>query len=192
MLSVSDQVTLLARAQSCLVVDEVNGPTWPSISAKMLWVFHCLHKSPPSDPLLALQSAGFGESKKYLFISTNFPESKGIFTMWNGPWQLASSLIITLLSPYTVKKHLMTVYCLLLFFLYWINMDKCIYILCFFTLQHLNKTYNTDVPLVLMNSFNTDEDTKKILQKYTHHRVKIHTFNQSRWGSTIVKQCPIE
>lgn len=47
-------------------------------------------------------------------------------------------------------------------------------------LQHLNKTYNTDVPLVLMNSFNTDEDTKKILQKYTHHRVKIHTFNQSR------------
>ncbi|KAG7228453.1 hypothetical protein INR49_007626 [Caranx melampygus] len=46
--------------------------------------------------------------------------------------------------------------------------------------DHLNKTYNTDVPLVLMNSFNTDEDTKKILQKYTHHRVKIHTFNQSR------------
>lgn len=47
-------------------------------------------------------------------------------------------------------------------------------------LQHLNKTYNTDVLLVLMNSFNTDEETKKILQKYTHHRVKIHTFNQSR------------
>ncbi|KAI4812896.1 hypothetical protein KUCAC02_024258 [Chaenocephalus aceratus] len=46
---------------------------------------------------------------------------------------------------------------------------------------HLNKTYNTNVPLVLMNSFNTDEDTKKILQKYTHHRVKIHTFNQSRY-----------
>ncbi|XP_053332521.1 UDP-glucose pyrophosphorylase 2a isoform X2 [Clarias gariepinus] len=48
-------------------------------------------------------------------------------------------------------------------------------------IEHLNKTYNTDVPLVLMNSFNTDEDTKKILQKYTHHRVKIHTFNQSRY-----------
>lgn len=47
-------------------------------------------------------------------------------------------------------------------------------------MQHLNKTYNTDVPLVLMNSFNTDEDTKKILQKYKHHRVNIHTFNQSR------------
>uniref|UniRef100_A0A674N0C1 UTP--glucose-1-phosphate uridylyltransferase n=1 Tax=Takifugu rubripes TaxID=31033 RepID=A0A674N0C1_TAKRU len=48
-------------------------------------------------------------------------------------------------------------------------------------IEHLNKTYNTDVPLVLMNSFNTDEDTKKILQKYKHHRVKIHTFNQSRY-----------
>ncbi|XP_023698150.1 UDP-glucose pyrophosphorylase 2b isoform X2 [Paramormyrops kingsleyae] len=48
-------------------------------------------------------------------------------------------------------------------------------------IEHLNKTYNTNVPLVLMNSFNTDEDTKKILQKYTHHRVKIHTFNQSRY-----------
>ncbi|XP_046900114.1 UTP--glucose-1-phosphate uridylyltransferase-like isoform X1 [Hypomesus transpacificus] len=48
-------------------------------------------------------------------------------------------------------------------------------------IEHLNKTFNTEVPLVLMNSFNTDEDTKKILQKYAHHRVKIHTFNQSRY-----------
>ncbi|XP_068583917.1 UTP--glucose-1-phosphate uridylyltransferase-like isoform X2 [Cebidichthys violaceus] len=48
-------------------------------------------------------------------------------------------------------------------------------------IEHLNKTFNADVPLVLMNSFNTDEDTKKILQKYKHHRVNIHTFNQSRY-----------
>uniref|UniRef100_A0AAX7TX93 UTP--glucose-1-phosphate uridylyltransferase n=1 Tax=Astatotilapia calliptera TaxID=8154 RepID=A0AAX7TX93_ASTCA len=48
-------------------------------------------------------------------------------------------------------------------------------------IEHLNKTFNADVPLVLMNSFNTDEDTKKILQKYKHHQVKIHTFNQSRY-----------
>lgn len=48
-------------------------------------------------------------------------------------------------------------------------------------IEHLNKTYNTDVPLVLMNSFNTDEDTKKILQKYSHCRLKIYTFNQSRY-----------
>ncbi|XP_023148341.1 UTP--glucose-1-phosphate uridylyltransferase-like isoform X1 [Amphiprion ocellaris] len=48
-------------------------------------------------------------------------------------------------------------------------------------IEHLNKTFSADVPLVLMNSFNTDEETKKILQKYKHHRVNIHTFNQSRY-----------
>ncbi|KAM3864891.1 UTP--glucose-1-phosphate uridylyltransferase-like [Diretmus argenteus] len=48
-------------------------------------------------------------------------------------------------------------------------------------IEHLNKNFNADVPLVLMNSFNTDDETKKILQKYAHHRVKIHTFNQSRY-----------
>lgn len=35
-----------------------------------------------------------------------------------------------------------------------------------------------------MNSFNTDDDTKKILQKYSHSRVKIYTFNQSRYQKT--------
>ncbi|XP_053192593.1 UTP--glucose-1-phosphate uridylyltransferase-like [Scomber japonicus] len=48
-------------------------------------------------------------------------------------------------------------------------------------IEHLNKAFNANVPLVLMNSFNTDEETKKILQKYKHHRVTIHTFNQSRY-----------
>ncbi|XP_060921997.1 UTP--glucose-1-phosphate uridylyltransferase-like isoform X2 [Limanda limanda] len=48
-------------------------------------------------------------------------------------------------------------------------------------IEHLNKTFDTNVPLVLMNSFNTDEDTKKILMKYKHYKVKIHTFNQSRY-----------
>ncbi|XP_069385498.1 UTP--glucose-1-phosphate uridylyltransferase-like isoform X2 [Paralichthys olivaceus] len=48
-------------------------------------------------------------------------------------------------------------------------------------IEHLNKTFNTNVPLVLMNSFNTDEDTKKILLKYKHYNVQIHTFNQSRY-----------
>jgi len=31
-----------------------------------------------------------------------------------------------------------------------------------------------------MNSFNTDEDTAKILRKYTHVNIEIYTFNQSR------------
>lgn len=48
-------------------------------------------------------------------------------------------------------------------------------------IEHLNKTYDTDVPLVLMNSFNTDEDTQKVLRKYKGRRVKIFTFSQSRY-----------
>lgn len=46
-------------------------------------------------------------------------------------------------------------------------------------IEHLNKTYNTNVPLVLMNSFNTDEDTEKVVRKYKGFQVKIYTFNQS-------------
>ena len=48
-------------------------------------------------------------------------------------------------------------------------------------IENLNKTYDTDVPLVLMNSFNTDEDTQKVLRKYRGCRVKIFTFLQSRF-----------
>lgn len=43
----------------------------------------------------------------------------------------------------------------------------------------MNKTYKANVPLVLMNSFNTDEDTQKIVRKYKGLQVEIHTFNQS-------------
>lgn len=46
-------------------------------------------------------------------------------------------------------------------------------------LQHLNKTYKANVPLVLMNSFNTDEDTQKIIRKYQGLQVEIYTFHQS-------------
>merc|ERR1719225_2086444 len=48
-------------------------------------------------------------------------------------------------------------------------------------IEHLNKKYNADVPLVLMNSFNTDEDTMKIIRKYSGFNVSIKTFNQSRY-----------
>lgn len=48
-------------------------------------------------------------------------------------------------------------------------------------LEHINLTYETNVPLVLMNSFNTDEETNKIINKYNHIKVKIFTFNQSRY-----------
>ncbi|EFX67955.1 hypothetical protein DAPPUDRAFT_218498 [Daphnia pulex] len=48
-------------------------------------------------------------------------------------------------------------------------------------IENLNKTYNANVPLVLMNSFNTDEETQLIIQKYTKFEVQIHTFNQSNY-----------
>uniref|UniRef100_A0A0A9ZDP3 UTP--glucose-1-phosphate uridylyltransferase n=2 Tax=Lygus hesperus TaxID=30085 RepID=A0A0A9ZDP3_LYGHE len=46
-------------------------------------------------------------------------------------------------------------------------------------IQYLNKKYGTNVPLVLMNSFNTDEDTQKIIKKYSGFEVEIYTFCQS-------------
>jgi UTP--glucose-1-phosphate uridylyltransferase len=48
-------------------------------------------------------------------------------------------------------------------------------------IQHLNRVYNVSVPLVLMNSFNTDEDTLKLLKKYSNVRVEVHSFCQSRY-----------
>lgn len=46
-------------------------------------------------------------------------------------------------------------------------------------IEYLNKTYNVNVPLVLMNSFNTDEETSRIIRKYKGIDIEIHTFNQS-------------
>ncbi|MGH0116856.1 UNVERIFIED_CONTAM: hypothetical protein FKN15_019245 [Acipenser sinensis] len=48
-------------------------------------------------------------------------------------------------------------------------------------IAHLNKTHSCDVPLVLMNSSLTEEDTQRSLQRYSHCPVKIHTFLQSRY-----------
>ena len=47
--------------------------------------------------------------------------------------------------------------------------------------EEVNRTYNTDVPLVLMNSFLTEEDTARLVRKYSSLRVTIHTFTQSRY-----------
>lgn len=52
-------------------------------------------------------------------------------------------------------------------------------------IQQLNETYEADVPLVLMNSFNTDSDSQKSLPKYAHHGVTIHTFNQHRYPRVV-------
>ena len=44
--------------------------------------------------------------------------------------------------------------------------------------EYLNITYGVDVPLILMNSFNTAADTEAIVRKYRHHHIQIHAFNQ--------------
>nr|CAD2198412.1 unnamed protein product [Meloidogyne enterolobii] len=48
-------------------------------------------------------------------------------------------------------------------------------------IQNLNREYDVSVPLVLMNSFNTDEDTQKLLKKYTNVHVEVHSFPQSKY-----------
>ncbi len=45
-------------------------------------------------------------------------------------------------------------------------------------MQYLNKEYDSNVPLVLMNSFNTHSDTERIKFRY-ENRVDLHMFQQS-------------
>ncbi|KAI0032459.1 UTP-glucose-1-phosphate uridylyltransferase [Vararia minispora EC-137] len=48
-------------------------------------------------------------------------------------------------------------------------------------IEHLNTTNRADVPLILMTSFNTHEDTLRIIKKYANQQLRITTFNQSRY-----------
>ncbi|KAL6950845.1 UTP-glucose-1-phosphate uridylyltransferase [Hanseniaspora vineae] len=48
-------------------------------------------------------------------------------------------------------------------------------------IEHLNRKYDSDVPLLLMNSFNTDKDTQHLIKKYSGNRIRIRSFNQSRF-----------
>ncbi|KAJ3075861.1 UTP-glucose-1-phosphate uridylyltransferase [Podochytrium sp. JEL0797] len=59
--------------------------------------------------------------------------------------------------------------------------------------EYLNSSSGVNVPLILMNSFNTDVDTTKIIQKYSSHALQILTFNQSRYprvGKETLLPCP--
>lgn len=47
--------------------------------------------------------------------------------------------------------------------------------------QHLNTEHKVDVPLILMTSFNTHDDTLRIIKKYANQQLRIVTFNQSRY-----------
>ena len=48
-------------------------------------------------------------------------------------------------------------------------------------IEHLNTTHRVDLPLILMTSFNTHEDTLRIIKKYANQQLRITTFNQSRY-----------
>ncbi|XP_057807294.1 UTP--glucose-1-phosphate uridylyltransferase [Salvia miltiorrhiza] len=54
-------------------------------------------------------------------------------------------------------------------------------------IESLNKKYGCNVPLLLMNSFNTHDDTSKIVEKYAKSNIEIHTFNQSQYPRLVVE-----
>ncbi|KAL8532282.1 hypothetical protein ACS0TY_008762 [Phlomoides rotata] len=54
-------------------------------------------------------------------------------------------------------------------------------------IEYLNTKYGCNVPLLLMNSFNTHDDTLKIVEKYTKSNIDIHTFNQSQYPRLVVE-----
>ncbi|KAA8495471.1 UTP--glucose-1-phosphate uridylyltransferase [Porphyridium purpureum] len=55
-------------------------------------------------------------------------------------------------------------------------------------IETLNKENSgVDVPLVLMNSFNTADDTDKIIRKYKDAQVNVLTFNQSRYPRILTE-----
>ncbi|CAA6673438.1 unnamed protein product [Spirodela intermedia] len=54
-------------------------------------------------------------------------------------------------------------------------------------IESLNAKYGCNVPLVLMNSFNTHDDTLKIVEKYSNSNIAIHTFNQSQYPRLVVE-----
>ncbi|KAL7192716.1 hypothetical protein ACSBR2_024518 [Camellia fascicularis] len=54
-------------------------------------------------------------------------------------------------------------------------------------IESLNSKYGCNVPLLLMNSFNTHDDTQKIVEKYSNSNIEIHTFNQSQYPRLIVE-----
>ena len=45
--------------------------------------------------------------------------------------------------------------------------------------QNLNRKFGCNVPLLLMNSFNTHDETMKLIKKYEVFHVSIDCFNQS-------------
>ncbi|KAJ8540400.1 hypothetical protein K7X08_030319 [Anisodus acutangulus] len=54
-------------------------------------------------------------------------------------------------------------------------------------IEALNTKYGCTVPLLLMNSFNTHDDSSKIVEKYSKSNIEIHTFNQSQYPRLVIE-----
>ncbi|CAK9873615.1 unnamed protein product [Sphagnum jensenii] len=54
-------------------------------------------------------------------------------------------------------------------------------------IENLNHTYDSNVPLVLMNSFNTHDDTLKIVERYKDSKLDVLTFNQSQYPRMVAE-----
>lgn len=52
-------------------------------------------------------------------------------------------------------------------------------------IEDLNNRYKVDVPLVLMNSFNTHQETLKVIGKYKNIKARILNFNQSKFPRVL-------
>eukprot|EP00048_Salpingoeca_helianthica_P015040 m.224731 g.224731 ORF g.224731 m.224731 type:complete len:494 (-) comp16538_c0_seq1:182-1663(-) len=59
--------------------------------------------------------------------------------------------------------------------------DKSFLDLCVRQAEYLNEQYHVRVPLILMNSFHTQEETVKVVRKYQSANCDILLFNQSRF-----------
>nr|CDS26761.1 UTP glucose 1 phosphate uridylyltransferase [Hymenolepis microstoma] len=59
--------------------------------------------------------------------------------------------------------------------------DKSFLEICLQQIDDLNVKYNCDVPLVLMNSFKTDQDTEEFLKNMPKTRTQLFTFQQNRF-----------
>ncbi|GLJ52691.1 hypothetical protein SUGI_1121660 [Cryptomeria japonica] len=54
-------------------------------------------------------------------------------------------------------------------------------------IESLNNKYDCKVPLVLMNSFNTHDDTIEIVRKYSNSNIDVHIFNQSQYPRMVAE-----
>ncbi|CAA19137.1 putative UTP--glucose-1-phosphate uridylyltransferase [Schizosaccharomyces pombe] len=59
-------------------------------------------------------------------------------------------------------------------------------------IEYLNRRYDVSVPFILMNSYDTNDETCKVLRKYAGCKIDISTFEQSRYPRVFVdSQLPV-